>query len=37
MISAISMASAIEIAASAQSVEDKVIIIELLRSLIKNA
>jgi hypothetical protein len=37
MTSAISMASAIEIAASAQSVEDKVIIIELLRSLIKNA
>ena len=37
MISAISMASAIEIASSSQTVEDKVLLIELLSSLIKNA
>lgn len=37
MISAISMASAIEIASSSQTVEDKVILIELLSSLVANA
>ncbi|WP_299163546.1 DUF4386 domain-containing protein [uncultured Eudoraea sp.] len=37
MISAISMGSAIEIASSSQTVEDKVILIELLSSLITNA
>ena len=37
MISAISMASAIEIASSSYTVEDKVILIELLSSLIANA
>jgi hypothetical protein len=37
MISAISMGSAIEIASSSQIVEDKVIVIELLSSLIRNA
>lgn len=37
MISAISMGSAIEIANSSQTFEDKVILIELLSSLIKNA
>ncbi len=37
MISAISMGSAIEIVSSSQSVEDKVILIELLSSLITNA
>lgn len=37
MISAISIGSAIEIASSSQSVEDKVILIELLSSLITNA
>ena len=37
MISAISMGSAIEIASSSQTVEDKVILIELLSSLIANA
>lgn len=37
MISAISMGSAIEIASSSQTVEDKLILIELLSSLITNA
>lgn len=37
MISAISMASAIEIASSSQTVENKIILIELLSSLAKNA
>ena len=37
MISAISMGSAIEIASSSQTVEDKVILIELLSSLVTNA
>ncbi|MGB5202659.1 DUF4386 domain-containing protein [Eudoraea sp.] len=37
MISAISMGSAIEIASSSQTIEDKVILIELLSSLITNA
>ena len=37
MISAISMGSAIEIAGSSQSVEDKLILIELLSSLVTNA
>lgn len=36
MISAISMASAIEIASSSQTIEDKVVLIELLSSLIAN-
>ncbi len=37
LISAISMASAIEIASSSQTVEDKVLLIELLSSLVTNA
>ena len=37
MISAISMSSAIEIASSSQTIEDKVILIELLSSLVTNA
>lgn len=37
MISAISMGAAIEMASSAQAIEDKLIVIELLSSIIKNA